>query len=69
MRQIETNFAVVDYIRFISINNYPTEYQSVKVLVEDVNDLEKRERMMYVPEMLTIDLENIIINEYEVESY
>lgn len=69
MRQIETNFAAVDHIRFISINNYPTEYQSVKVLVEDINDLEKRERMMYVPEMLTIDLENIIINEYEVESY
>lgn len=69
MRQIETNFAAVDHIRFLHINNYPTEYQSVKVLVEDVNDLEKRERMMYVPEMLTIDLENIIINEYEMESY
>jgi len=69
MRKVETNFACVDHIRFLNINNYPTKYQSVKVIHEDVNDLEKRERMMYVPEMLTVDTENIIINEYEVESY
>ena len=69
MRKIELNFAAVDHIRFININNYPTTYQSVKVLVEDVNDLEKRERMIYVPEMLTVDLDNIIINEYVIDSY
>ena len=69
MRKIEINFAAVDHIRFININNYPTTYQSVKVLVEDVNDLTKRERMIYVPEMLTVDLDNIIINEYVIDSY
>lgn len=69
MRKIESNFSCVDHIRFININNYPTTYQSVKVLVDDVNDLEKRERMTYVPEMLTVDLENIIINEYVIDSY
>ena len=69
MRKIEINFACVDHIRFININNYPTKYQSVKVLVEDVNDLTKRERMVYVPEMLTVDLDNIVINEYIIDSY
>ena len=69
MRKIEYNFACVDHIRFININNYPTTYQSVKVLVEDVNDLEKRERIQYVPEMLTVDIDNIIINEYVIDSY
>ena len=62
MRKIEHTFACVDHIRFININNYPTTYQSVKVLIDDVNDLPKRERMIYVPE-------NIIINSYEIDSY
>lgn len=69
MRKIEHTFACVDHIRFININNYPTTYQSVKVLIDDVNDLPKRERMIYVPEMLSVDLENIIINSYEIDSY
>lgn len=68
MRKIELNFASVDHIRFLGINNYPTNYQSVKVLVEDINELEKADRMVYVPEMLTIDLENILINPYTVDS-
>lgn len=69
MRKIEANFASVDHIRFLNINNYSTKYQSVKVLVDDINDLPKSERLIYVPEILTVDLDNIIINEYVIDSY
>ena len=69
MRKIEANFASVDHIRFLNINNYSTKYQSVKVLVDDINDLPKAERLIYVPEILTVDLDNIIINEFVIDSY
>lgn len=64
MRKIEHRFAYVDHIRFCGINNYPVEYQSVKLRYVDMNDMSKDERRRYVPELLTIDLNDIIINEY-----
>ena len=64
MRKIELNFAYVDHIRFKSINNYNTDYQAVKNYVEDLDELTVEERRYYVPELLVIDLDDIIINDY-----
>lgn len=64
MRKIESKFMYVDHIRFNSINGYPTEYQTVKNYAVDLNDLTVDERRNYVPEMLVIDLDDIVINDY-----
>ena len=64
MRKIETNFSYVDHIRFVSINGYPTEYQSVKNKTKDLNELTRDERRVYVPEILVIEEDDITINEY-----
>ena len=67
MRKIEMEFAFVNHIRFRSINNYDSTYQTVKNKVSDIEDLSVDERRFYVPEMLVIDLEDIIITEYFVQ--
>lgn len=64
MRKIELEFAYVDHIRFKSINNYNTDYQAVKNYVDDLDELTVEERRYYVPELLVIDLDDIIINDY-----
>ena len=66
MRKIEINFPFVNHIRFRTINNYDSTYQTVKNKVSDIEDLSVNERRFYVPEMLTIDLEDIVITEYFV---
>lgn len=64
MRKIENQFDYVDHIRFIRINNYEYEYQAVKGIADSLSQLSVEERRWYVPEMLVVDLDDIIINEY-----
>jgi hypothetical protein len=66
MRKIELEFTYIDHIRFVRINNYPSDYQAVKHCVTDLNDLDVSDRRWYVPEMLVVDPEDIIINDYFV---
>ena len=66
MRKIEEQFAFVDHIRFRGINAYSPTYQAVKNANNDINTLTVEERRWYVPELLTIDLDDIIITEYTV---
>ena len=66
MREIEHNFSYIDHIRFKGFNNYSTDYQSIKLIHTDINEMTKEERRKYVPELLVIDLDNITINEYIV---
>ena len=69
MRKIEMNFAYVDHIRFIRINNYDTTYQAIRTFTEDLNLLTVEQRRTYVPEFLIIDKENIILNNYYTDDY
>ena len=69
MRKIETNFAYVDHIRFIRINNYDTTYQAIRSFTDDLNLLSVEQRRKYVPEFLNIDKENIILNDYYTDDY
>ena len=66
MREIEDNFSYVDHIRFRGFNNYDTSYQSIILNHTDIDSMSKEDRRKYVPELLVIDIDNIIINEYEV---
>lgn len=80
MRTIENNFAYVDHIKFIGINGevgddgtykrtetmgYSTDYQSIKSITSDINELSKEERFSYVPEMLCINKDQICLIFYE----
>ena len=80
MRTIENNFAYVDHIKFIGINGevgedgnykrtetmgYSTDYQSIKSITSDINELSKEERFSYVPEMLCINKDQICLVFYE----
>lgn len=64
IRKIESKFSTVDHLRFVSINNYSTDYQAVKNYTVDLDDLTVEERRSYVPEFLVSDLDDIIINPY-----
>jgi hypothetical protein len=64
MREIENNFSEVHHLKFISINNYDSTYQSVFNKVVDINDLPKEERRDYVPEILVIEDDTINISMY-----
>lgn len=67
MRKIETNFAYVDHIRFLSINNYDSTYQTIKSEVDDINDLSVEDRRYYIPELIVCDTDDITINSYFVQ--
>lgn len=62
IREIETNFASVHHLKFMGINDYDTDYQTISVKTTNLNDLTKEERRQYVPEILVADLDNIILS-------
>ena len=64
IRKLEDRFKAIDHIRFKSINNYDTTYQSINNRTEDIDDLTVEERRHYVPEMIVCDLDDIVITEY-----
>lgn len=59
---IKSNFPAVDHMRFRSINGFDSSYQTVKVAVSDLDELDKASRRNYVPELLCVDLDDITIN-------
>lgn len=80
IREIENNFGYVDHIRFCGINGevkngtyttnesfgYSTEYQTIRNIATDLNDLTKEERYAYVPEMLCVNKDQIVLTMFEV---
>ena len=66
IRKIENNFAYVDHLRFIRINDYNSEYQTVKNLSTDLEKMTKEELRKYVPEILVCDLNKITLNIFEI---
>ena len=62
MREIETAYSYVDHIRFIKINNYITDVQSLVLVFPTLEDMDKNTRRAYVPELITCDLNDIHIN-------
>lgn len=66
MRDIEDAFTSIDHIIFKGLNNYNTDYQSIKLKKPNLDLMTKEERRKYVPELLVIDLNDITISEYTV---
>jgi hypothetical protein len=67
LRKLELAYAYIDHIRFISINGYDSSYQSIILQYQDLDDMTKEERRAYIPEMLVVDMDDIIINDYIVD--
>jgi hypothetical protein len=62
IKAIENQFAEVHHLKFMGINNYSTDYQTIIVKETDLNNLTKEERQKYVPEMLVVDSSNILLD-------
>lgn len=61
IRQLENNFNKIEYLKFVGINNYNTDMQSIINTTVDLNSLTKSDRINYIPEYLTIKLDDINI--------
>ena len=66
IREMENTFAYIDHLKFKGINDYSTDYQTIKNITKNINDLNKDERYKYIPEMLVCNTENISLTIYEM---
>lgn len=62
IQELENNFAEIKYLKFVKINNFDSSVQVVDNATVNLNRLTKEERIYYVPEYLTIALEDVIID-------
>jgi hypothetical protein len=62
IKQIEIKFTGVKYMKFKGINQYKENVQVIESRTIDLHKLSKPERMNFVPEYLSIQLDNIIID-------
>ena len=61
IQELENTFSGIRYLKFVSINGYDNDYQSIENTAVDVTNLEKNDRISFIPEYLNIELEDIII--------
>lgn len=61
IQSLENDFPDLSYMKFVGINNYDSTYQVIDNLTVDLNALTKEARIDYVPEYLTISLDDIQI--------
>lgn len=62
IREIETRYSSVHHLKFLGINEYNTDYQTISVKATDLNNLTKEERRNYVPEILVVDKNSIFLS-------
>lgn len=62
MRALENKFTDILYMKFVNINNYDSSVQVIENRGTDLNALSIEERRDYVPEYLTLSLEDITID-------
>ena len=67
IRSIENDFPYVHHLEFNGINDYDTSFQSIKNEAITLTNLSKEERRHFVPELLVINKNNIILNVQEAE--
>jgi hypothetical protein len=60
---IEQNHPNVNYLRFLGINDYDANLQSIRVKYDHIDELREDQLQIYVPEMIQVHLEDIIIHE------
>ena len=62
IQELENTFSGIRYLKFVSLNGYDNDYQSIENTAVDVTTLEKSKRISFVPEYLNIELDDIIID-------
>jgi hypothetical protein len=62
IQELENTFSGIRYLKFVSINGYSNDCQSIENVAVDVTNLNKEDRITFVPEYLNIELEDIIID-------
>lgn len=63
IKLIETNNPNVDHLKFLGINGYDANQQYIRVKYDDISDLQENELFIYVPEMIMIDIADIVLIE------
>lgn len=61
IQMLENEFSEIKYLKFMSLNDYPTTVQNIENMTIDLNNLSKTDRLEYVPEFLNIELDDILI--------
>lgn len=61
IREIENNFDSVSYLKFVSFNNYSSAIQVIENTTVDLASLSIEDRKHYVPEYLTLSLDDVNI--------
>jgi hypothetical protein len=61
IQELENTFTDIKYLKFVSLNGYSNDYQSIENTTVDVTTLDKASRILFVPEYLNIELDDIII--------
>lgn len=62
IQELENTFSGIRYLKFVSLNGYTNDYQSIENTTVDVTTLKKDQRILFVPEYLNIELDDIIID-------
>lgn len=62
IQELENTFPGIRYLKFVSLNGYDNDYQSIENTAVDVTTLNKNQRILFVPEYLNIELDDIIID-------
>lgn len=61
IKDLQVNFSEIKYVQFIKINDYDSSIQIIENKFVDPSKMTREERIDFVPEHLTIALENIFI--------
>ena len=63
IHKIKENHPNVKYIRFLGFNNYDSNKQSIFLKYDDIKELTLNQLRPYVPELIRVDRDSIIITE------
>jgi len=58
---IKNDIKEINYLKFVNINNYDSSVQVIENKAVDITTLSKDEQMNFIPEYLTINIDDIII--------
>jgi hypothetical protein len=61
IQELENTFSGIKYLKFVSMNGYTNDYQNITNAAIDITNLNKEDRIAFVPEYLNIELDDIFI--------
>ena len=59
IRELENSIPSIHYLKFMGINDYDTNYQTISIKESDINNLTKEDRRNYVPEIIVVNPDDI----------